>query len=152
MNNETKSAQFMIKGLANVKHLNVRKEGPEDDKVLAVDIKIGMDRIDRRLCAYFDDALESFLWRGETNALIVRNIFLEPVKFNNEIKDATVHIAGRTFYGCRISKFAITPEDGGVIHLALSVSAYPNAGEVSELAKLVQDESPIEIEGPTVLF
>ena len=48
---------FKVAGSATIKHLNVRKEGPEDDKILAVDIKLEMCRIDRRLCAYFDDAL-----------------------------------------------------------------------------------------------
>lgn len=46
--------------------------------------------IDRRLCAYFDDALESFLWRGDTDALIVRNLYLVPVAYGNLISDSTV--------------------------------------------------------------
>lgn len=143
---------FKVAGTATIKHLNVRREGPEDDKVLAVDIKMEISRVDRRLCAFFDDALEAFLWRGDTDAMIVRNMYLGPIKYGNYIDGATVEIDGRTFVGCRVSKFAIQPKDGGVIDLALSVSAYPTATEVSELAKLVQDDAAISIEGPPDLF
>ena len=72
---------FKISGVATIKHLNVRKEGPEEEKILAVDVKLEFSKVDRRLCAYFDDALEAFLWRGDTNALIVRNGFLSPVAY-----------------------------------------------------------------------
>ena len=143
---------FKVAGAATIKHLNVRKEGPDDDKVLAVDIKMEFEKIDRRICAYFDDALEAFLWRGETDALIARNAYLEPVKYFNEIENAQVEVGDRTFVGCRISKFAIRPRDGGVVYLTLSVSVYPNKTEVSMLADLVQDGCHVFIEGPPDLF
>lgn len=152
-NTETPSRPpFKVAGFATIKHLNVRKEGPEDEKVLAVDIKMEIDKVDRRLCAYFDDALEAFLWRGDTDALIVRNLWLEPIKYFNDIESARVEINGQTFVGCRISKFAIQPKDGGVISLVLSVAAYPNTAEVANLANLVQDGAAVSIEGPPDLF
>lgn len=148
----TQRPPFKVNGAATIKHLNVRKEGPEDDKILAVDIKLEIKGVDRRLCAYFDDALEAFLWRGDTDALIMRNGYLEPVKYANSITGATANIAGQTFYGCDLSKFAIDPRDGGVFTLVMSVTAYPNSEEVAQLAKGVQDETRIEIEGPPDLF
>lgn len=48
---------FKLAGVAAIRHLNVRKEGPEDDKILAVDVKLVFKQVDRRLCAYFDEAL-----------------------------------------------------------------------------------------------
>lgn len=149
---QTTRPPFKVAGAATIKHLNVRKEGPEDDKVLAVDIKMEISRVDRRLCAFFDDALEAFLWRGDTDALIVRNLYLEPTKYGNEITSATVQIDTRTFVGCKVSKFAIQPKDGGVIDLTLSVTAYPTSGEVAALANLVQDGATVSIEGPPDLF
>lgn len=83
---------FKVSGVATIKHLNVRKEGPEDEKILAVDVKLEFSKVDRRLCAYFDDALEAFLWRGDTNALIVRNGLLSPVAYSNQVTGATVKI------------------------------------------------------------
>ena len=60
---------FKLSGVASVKHLNVRKQGPDDEKILAVDVKLSFSKVDRRLCAFFDESLEAFLWRGDTDAL-----------------------------------------------------------------------------------
>jgi ribosomal protein S25 len=153
MNTEqTTRPPFKVQGSATIKHLNVRKEGPEDEKIIAVDIKLEIKQVDRRLCAYFDDALEAFLWRGDTDALIARNMYLQPVAFSNLITGATFTIESQTFVGCEVKKFAMEPRDGGVMSLTCSVSVYPLASEVSNLAKLVQDDAHIAIEGPPDLF
>lgn len=143
---------FKLSGLASIKHLNVRKEGPEDEKILAVDVKLSFSGVDRRLCGYFDDALESFLWRGDTDALIVRNDWLAPVAYGNEITGAFVKIGMREFDSCDVKKFSLQPADGGVMTLMCSVSLYPTSADVSDLAKLVQDEDQVSIEGPADLF
>lgn len=143
---------FKVSGLATIRHLNVRKEGPEEEKIIAVDVKMQFSKVDRRLCAYFDDSLEAFLWRGDTDALIVRNAFLSPVVYLNEIGSATVEIGLQKFHGCEVKKFSIQPADGGVITLGCSVSLYPNASDVSDLAKIVQDDERVTIEGPPDLF
>ena len=143
---------FKVSGLATIKHLNVRKEGPEDEKILAVDVKLEIKGVDRRLCGYFDDALEAFLWRGDTDALIQRNAYLYPVVYCNEISSASVTIGNHSYSGCDVKKFSIEPRDGGVITLTCSVAVYPNAADVSDLAKLVQDDAHVSIEGPPDLF
>ena len=143
---------FRLHGQATIKHLNVRKEGPEEEKILAVDVKLEFKKVDRRLCAYFDPALEAFLWRGDTDALIVRNNFLNPVGYANLIEGVTVTIGTHSYSGCQAKKFSIEPKDGGVITLTCSVSLNPNADDVSDLAKLVQDEARVEIEGQLDLF
>ena len=143
---------FKVSGRANIKHLNVRKEGPDDEKILAVDIKLEIKGIDRRLCAYFDGALEGFLWRGNTNALIVRNAFMTPVAYSNCISDCRVEIGTGIYHGCDVKKFAIQPHDSGVITLTCAVTLQPTASEVSDLAKLVQDDADVFIEGPPDLF
>ena len=149
---ETKRPAFFIAGIATVKHLNVRKEGPDDEKILAVDLKLEIKGIDKKICGYFDDALEAFLWRGDTNAMIVRNIFLSPVHYVNEVAGAVVKIGGESYSNAEIKKFAIDPRDGGVINLGCSVTVYPTSTDVSKLAKLVQDDAMIRIEGPRDLF
>lgn len=112
---------FRLDSLATVKHLGIRKEGPEDDKIIAADVKLEIKGLDRRLCRYFDDAIEAFLWRGDTDALIVRNDFLHPIGYANVIEDAIIKIGTLEFIG-DAKKFFITPCDGGVITLALSVA------------------------------
>lgn len=148
---ETKRPAFFIAGVANVKHLNVRKEGPEDEKVLAVDIKLEIKGIDKKICGYFDDALEAFLWRDD-RAMIARNMFLSPVHYVNEVSGAVVKIGGESYSNAEVKKFAIDPRDGGVINLTCSVTVYPTSTDVSKLAKLVQDDAMIRIEGPRDLF
>jgi len=143
---------FKVSGIATIKHLNVRKEGPEDEKILAVDVKLEIKNVDRRLCAYFDDALEAFLWRGDTDAMIARNIYMVPVTYLNEISSASVVIGAHEFMGCDVKKFQLEPRDGGVMTLTCSVALYPNSGDVAELAKFVQDEVRVSIEGPPDLF
>lgn len=143
---------FKVAGLAGIKHLNVRKEGPEDERVLAVDVKLEFKGVDRRLCAYFDEALEPFLWRGNTDALIQRNSFMAPVVYMHEITGATVQIAAERYHGCDVKKFSIAPRDSGVFDLTCSVSLYPSSSDVSALAKLVQEDASASIEGPPDLF
>jgi hypothetical protein len=150
--NPPKRPPFKVSGLAQIKHLNVRKEGPEDEKILAVDVKLLIKGVDRAICDYFDDALAAFLWRHETSGLIVRNAFLEPVRFLNMISSASVTIELQQFVGCEVKKFDIQPRDGGIVDLTCSVSIYPSAGDVSDLAKRVQDEARVLIEGPPDLF
>lgn len=143
---------FKVSGMATIKHLNVRKEGPDDEKILAVDVKLEIKQVDRRLCGFFDEALEAFLWRGNTDALIARNVWLSPVEYSNTIKSATVAIGSINFMGAEVKKFSMEPRDGGVMTLGCSVSLFPSADDVSDLAKLVQDDARVTIEGPPDLF
>lgn len=143
---------FKVAGSASIKHLNVRKEGPDDEKILAVDVKVSIMQVDRHICGYFDDALEAFLWRGDTDALIVRNAFLAPTVYLNQITGANVRIGEHEFHGCEVKKFSIEPRDGGVVTLMCSIALYPNSSDVSELARLVQEDTNVSIEGPPDLF
>jgi hypothetical protein len=143
---------FKVAGTATIKHLNVRKEGPDEEKILAVDVKLEIKKVDRHLCGYFDDALEAFLWRGDTDALIARNPYLAPVSYANAITGATFTIGLHTFHGCDVKKFSLAPADGGVFTLGCAVTVYPSAGDVSDLAKIVQDDELVAIEGPPDLF
>lgn len=149
-----KRPRFRVHGVATIKHLNVRKEGPEDEKVLAVDVKLVIDKLPRTVCDYFDEALVPFLWRGDpaTDALIVRNAFLRPIAYAHEVSNAFVRIDNGVFHGCDVGKFSLEPRDGGTVDLTCSVAIYPSANDVSDLAKHVQDGVHVAIEGPPDLF
>jgi hypothetical protein len=146
------SILFKIDSLATIKALNIRKEGEDDEKIVAVDVKLEFKKVDRRLCAYFDSAIEEFLWRGETDALMVRNAFLKPLAYVNSIKDATIVIGTHEYSGCDVGKFQIEPQDGGVITLTCSATVNPNEADIADLAKAVQDDTQVSIEGPPDLF
>ena len=143
---------FLVAGYATIKHLNVRKEGPEDEQILAVDIKLEFRKVDRRLCDYFDPALAAFLWRGDTDALIVRNIALTPVSYAHEIASARASIDEANFSGAEIKKFSLQPHDGGVVTLTCSLTVYPSSIEVANIARRVQDDVLARLEGPPDLF
>lgn len=151
-----KRPRFKITGVATIKHLNVRKEGPDDEKILAVDVKLAFEKIGREILAYFepDGVLPGFLWRGDpaSDALIVRNAFLSPLAYAHEITSATVHIDGVWFPGSEVKKFSIQPRDGGLVDITCSVAIYPSSSDIADLAKNVQDGARVEIEGPPDLF
>ena len=144
---------FKVAGIATIKHLNVRKEGPDDEKIIALDVKLDFEKLDWRICLHFDDALPLFLWRigEESQAMIARSLYLQPVAYANEIEGASVEIEGRRFLG-DVKKFAFSPRDGGVVDLSCSVTICPSADEVGDLARLVQDGARVSIEGPPDLF
>ena len=150
-----KRPHFKVEGGATIKHLNVRKEGPEDEKILAVDVKLEIEKVGMLIVAYFDAALAAFLWVDVDKAgtmLAVRNAFLQPVQYAHQIEGATVSINGRVFLGCEVKKFAINPRDGGLLDLTCSVTLYPTGYEVGDLAELVQDGARVVIDGPPDLF
>ena len=160
MTEAPKRPPFKVHGVAEIKHLNVRKEGPDDDKVLAVDLKLSFTKLDYRICSYFDSALMAFLWRltgdyesiGSSGSMIARNAYLQPVAYANEIEGAMVEIDGHLFMGCDVKKFGLLPRDGGQVDMTCSVSLYPTTYEVGDLSKLVQDGAHVTIEGPPDLF
>jgi hypothetical protein len=151
-----KRPQFKLAGVATIKHLNVRKEGQDDEKILAVDVKLAFEKIDRAILGYFepDGVLPGFLWRGDpaADALIVRNAFLCPLDYMHQITGAAVKIDGGWSPGSDVKKFVISPRDGGLVDITCSVSIFPSSTEVADLAKNVQDGARVEIEGPPDLF
>lgn len=82
----------------------------------------------------------------------MRNNYLAPPTYGNLIEGATVMIGGDTYTGCDVKRFGIEPRDGGVITLTCSVTLFPSSSDVSALAKIVQDDTRVSIEGPADLF
>ena len=68
------------------------------------------------------------------------------------INSVSVSIGGHSYSSCDVKKFEIEPQDGGVMTLTCSISVFPNSADVSDLAKMVQDETQVSIEGPPDLF
>lgn len=144
--------RFMVSSPATIKHLNVRKEGPEDEKALAVDVKVEFEKLGREICYYFDDGLAQFLWNFESEMLPVRNTQLAPIQYLYDIENAVVKIDRNVFLGCDVKKFAISARDGGMIDMTCSIALYPTSTDVADLAKLVQDGAFVTIDGPPDLF
>lgn len=148
-----KRPPFKIHASGTIEHVNVRKQGPEDDKFLALDVKLSVKNVAHEICAYFEPAIVDFLWIKGNDGLIVRNMFLEPLRFFNIVEGASAEIGGMSFLGVEAKKFSIQPKDGGVVDMIFSVTIlHPTAEEVSKIARLLQDDLSIKVEGAPDMF
>jgi hypothetical protein len=128
---------FAFSGRATIQHLNIRKEGPDDEKILAVDVKLSGKADGLRLCPFFDAGLFDFLF---DEAGIARNVMLEPIGFSNVIEGAELQIAGIDFDGAKLSKFKVSPKDGGVVVLTFSAAISPEGSDVAIISEYVADD------------
>lgn len=133
--------KFEYKGKAEIKHLNVRKEGPDDDKALAVDIKVqcvtSSDMLD-----FFHEGLKAALF---TDAGAVKNAMLKPLEFSNSVMNCELAILTQKYFGVDASKFSLKPKDGNQVVMTFSVSIQPNGDDVAKLAEFVMDEVDIHV-------
>jgi len=133
--------KFTYKGLAEIRHLNIRKEGPNDDKVLAVDIKFQCTAA-ATMFDFFDDGLASVLY---TDVGAVKNLSIGPIVFTNMVTNCDLIVLKRTYPSIEVSKFALKPKDGYLVEMAFAISIQPTGDEVAQLSEFVLDEVEIEI-------
>lgn len=143
-------SQFTFQGRAEIKHINTRKEGPDEEKVLALDIKLTA-KIDARLLDYFDSELAGFLFLPD-GAGAVRNTAMEPIKFKHEIENCDLDIAGLSFHGVKVSKFSIEPVDGRQAWLTWQNSFQPASNEVAIISEYLMDEVEVIVASQPDLF
>lgn len=129
-------SQFKFDGRAEIRNINIRKEGPEDDKVLAVDVKF-LGRMDSTVLQSFDDRIKDFLF---TDGVIVRNIMLRPIGFQNQIKNCELELLGKRIVGVKLHKFEVSPCDGGDVYLSFTATFDPTKDEVALISEFVLEE------------
>lgn len=78
MSDQATAAQFRYSGPITVTHLNTRKEGDEDDKVLSVDVKFEARMSSGEVFGGFAPELHHDLF---TDIGAVRNAMLGPITF-----------------------------------------------------------------------
>lgn len=142
-------SQFTYRGKAEIKHFNARKEGPEEDKILALDIKLTA-KTSADALVFFDEQLSEFLYLQDSGA--VRNQMLEPLKFSHEVQNCELVIAGCQFHGVRASKFQVEGVDGWRVNLTWQVTFQPSRDECATLAEFLQEEVDVYIEAQPDLF
>lgn len=131
-----------FKACVELKHINVRKEGPEDDKVTAIDLKLTADisakLIDDLLCVDEEKgrALAAF-WEADGTP---RMLSLGDVKMTRFIMNAKVKLAGMTFSDCTARNFSFAVRDKGAAVLTFSVSStdFPS-NAIAVLAEKLQE-------------
>lgn len=136
------SEKFNFDGFASILHLNTRKEGDENAKELAVDLKMSAI-IDAETIGQFDELLPAFLY---TDAGAVRNVMLGAIPVKAEMEGYRLEAIGRSFYGVKVKKFSIEAMDDRRAALGFSISFKPNGNEVAQIAEFLQDEIRIRLE------
>lgn len=133
--------QFRFNGSAAITHLNTRKEGPDDYKVLAVDLKL-QALVSIGVIDFFEPSLRT-LW---LDSGAVTNAMINPITFAHELEHYRLDIASGSHFGCAVKKFSIEPRDGGKAMLCFQVSFKPSADEVAQLAEYLQDKISLSLE------
>lgn len=128
---------------ATIGHINARKEGPDDDKVLACDLKLAAIVDALEVMPYFDDALLGALFMEQGQ---VRNMMIGAIPFAHELTDYRMTIGGLEQRGVKVKKFAVSAMDGWKLSLSFSVSFQPAGDEVAILAESLQDDIAVELE------
>jgi hypothetical protein len=127
---------------ATVGHLNARKEGPEDDKELACDLKL-TTIVSASVLRYFDEGLELALYTPEG---MVRNVMIGSIPFLHELEGYRMELNGMTQHGVKIKKFTVQAKDSNLLVLTFSVSFKPTGTEVATLAEFLQDQIDVQLE------
>lgn len=128
--------KFHFMGKATILHLNTRKEGPEDNQELALDLKFKAVA-DRHVMRFFDEQLADFVFFSNG---AVRNKIMGPITYGHELESYRLDMVGSTFTGVRVKKFSLEPKDGFKVWITFSVSFKPSGDEVARVAEFLQDE------------
>ena len=128
-------------GNAVVQHLNVRKQGPDDEKELALDVKLCADAWSEVLI-HFADTLASFLFLADGS---LRFPMMDPVSWGGEIKHITLTMAGHEFYGVTLKKFSFGASAGWKVAMTFTASFAPQAREAALIAEMLAEAVVVEI-------
>lgn len=131
---------FNISG--ELKHINVRKEGPDDDKVTALDLKFTADvtaqLVDDLLCVDEEKgrALAAF-WSQDGAPQMLS---MGDIKMSRQILNAKATLAGMTFGDCTAKNFSFAVKDKHAASLTFSISSadFPS-NAIAVLAEKLQE-------------
>jgi hypothetical protein len=133
--------KFAFSGEATLRHMNARKEGPEDNPELAVDLKFEA-AVDASLLAAFEPALVDVLY---LDSGAVRNIQLLPLAFSAILVNYRLEAFGSFFGGVELRKFAFKPVDGRRLSVTFAASFKPSGDEVARFAEYLTEAFIIDL-------
>lgn len=134
---------LIIRSSGTLKHLNIRKEGQLDDKLLGIDVKLSecpcsIEFLARVLGNEYQHLVRNAFWDEDGNP---RFLTMEPITSWANYSDLDVTIADMKFTGCHAKKFKLALEAGPKpkVEFQLSINN-PSSREVAILAELVADD------------
>jgi len=139
----SEKTQFEFSGLAEILHLNTRKEGKEEDgKELALDVKFKVKVASTGFTFFECEELGKSLY---TDIGAVKNIFVDPITLSYEMKNYSFEISGREYFGITLKKFILEPLDGHLMAISFQATFKPTANEVALMAEHLQDMVKIKL-------
>lgn len=141
MSTPQQHAKLRLAGQAEITSLNTRKEGPDDEKELAVDVKFHLVA-HAQVLGFFDQELAAALF---TDADAVRNEMIGPIPMLHELQDYRMDMLGNSHFGVKLKKFTIQPLDGARIALTFQASFKPSSTEIATIAEYLQDAIEISL-------
>lgn len=129
-------SKFRFNNKATLLHINTRKEGDENNKELAIDLKF-TTRASLDVLQFFGDGLVDFLFLPDGN---VRFKLMDDVGFSYELKSYVLTLMdGQEHYGVTVKKFKVAAVNGGAVDLTFSISFKPTSTIVATLAEFLDE-------------
>jgi len=128
---------------AKLAHLNIRKEGPENDKHLMVDLKLEI-QTDADILAEFDPTLRHLLFVDGAR----RYPRMSPIKWAGEMKNMELDVVGILILGVKVHKFQIDPfaiNGQPFVNLSCTATFAPSGKDTAILAEQVGEEVAIKL-------
>lgn len=133
--------------------LNIRKQGADDDRILAIDMKYTCEvpaTVSAVLCG--GDVIPQ-LWDLESQEVDPLYWAIKSISTEGVFKDHRLVFAKVPFDSVRIDKCSFVPKPKGLIDLTFKASVLnPAENKISILADMVREFSVLEVEAPPDLF
>lgn len=137
---------------AELKHLNIRKEGPEDMPVTAIDLKINCETAGDCLPSLLgcDDQPDFWLDNEDRD---VRFTGIEQMKSWAVFESHELNFGGLKLPLAKLKNFSFRPIAGGLVDLTFSASiTEPSERQVNILVEMVRESSAVQVVAPPDLF
>jgi len=128
--------KFQYSGKVQVLHLNTRKEGPDDEKSLAVDVKVkAITSAD--VLTHFDENMIDFLF---TDMGAVRNQMIGEIPMRHSLEDYRMDFSHSNHFGVKVKKFLLDPMDGYQVGVTFQITFQPSSIEIAQIAEFLHEE------------
>ena len=142
---------FDFSGQVQIKHLNIRKQGHEDDRVVAVDVKVFSEKVsgavlDSILVPNENDPIKDVLWDADGAP---RLYGVNRIDSWIEFEKCVGNILGHRFSIEKISKFtgALTADFGMALTFSFSI-VEPSNALLETLVAMMSEDISLQIETP----
>jgi hypothetical protein len=130
-------------GPAKLVHINARKEGPEDDKVLACDLKFALTASNDLLIS-FHPQLRMMLFTKEGEP---RFPLMGPVDWDYEFRQMRLSIdplnldPEQHYDGVKLKKWLFAPKKGGLVDVSFQAQLNPDRNQFGIIGRMLIAES-----------